>query len=340
MDAFDYPLPEAAIAQEPAEPRDAARLLVATDPTGVVAHRTVRDLPDLLGPGDVLVVNDTRVIPARLHLRKPTGGKVEVVLLERLHGDTWEALVRPSARVPAGTRLLADDQEMVEVGGAGEDGTRHVRVLVPLEDSDIKSEDSDIKSRAALALPPYIHRPLADPERYQTVYAAHPGSVAAPTAGLHLTEAVLAGCRQGGGGPCRGAGRRPRHLPPGQRPPARGPRDASRALPRPGSNHGGVPAGVAHRGRGHHHGAGPGVGRRHRELEGRTRLFIHGDYPFAVADALLTNFHLPRSSLLLLLDAFCGERWRKLYRLALEDGYRFLSFGDAMLVSRRPDAGR
>ncbi len=341
MDAFDYPLPEAAIAQEPAEPRDAARLLVATDPTGVVAHRTVRDLPDLLGPGDVLVVNDTRVIPARLHLRKPTGGKVEVVLLERLHGDTWEALVRPSARVPAGTRLLADDQEMVEVGGAGEDGTRHVRVLVPLEDSDIKSEDSDIKSRAALALPPYIHRPLADPERYQTVYAAHPGSVAAPTAGLHLTEAVLAGCRRRGVevhavelavglGTFRpvSAHRPEDHVMHPER--YRVPEATMEACRRASRT---VAVGTTTV-RALESAAATG------ELEGRTRLFIHGDYPFAAADALLTNFHLPRSSLLLLLDAFCGERWRKLYRLALEDGYRFLSFGDAMLVSRRPDAGR
>lgn len=328
MDAYDYPLPEAAVAQEPAEPRDAARLLVATDPDGDVSHHKVSDLPDLLGPGDVLVVNDTRVVPTRLHLRKATGGRVEVVLLERLHDDTWEALVRPSARVPSGTRLRAGEQELVEVNGTGEEGTRHVRVL------------SSVEGHAAVALPPYIRRPLADPERYQTVYAAHPGSVAAPTAGLHLTAAVLDACR------CRGvevhaldlavglatfrpvSARRPEdHVMHRER--YRVPESTMEACRRAdrvvavGTTTLRALESVAANG----------------ELEGSTSLFIHGDYPFAVVDVLLTNFHVPRSSLLLLLAAFGGDRWRELYRLALEEGYRFLSFGDAMLVSRRPGIG-
>ncbi len=328
MDAYDYPLPEAAIAQEPAEPRDAARLLVATDAQGGVEHRRVRDLPGLLGPGDVLVVNDTRVVPARLHLRKATGGHVEVVLLERLNGDVWEALVRPSARVPPGTRLLADGREMVEVSGTGGKGTRHVRVLGPVD------------SHAGLALPPYIHRPLADPGRYQTVYATHPGSVAAPTAGLHLTHAVLEACRRRGAevhalNLAVGLGTfRPvsAHRPEDHRMHPeryRVPEATMEACLRADRV---VAVGTTTL-RALESAAATG------ELEGSTSLFIHGDYPFAVVDALLTNFHLPRSSLLLLLAAFCGMRWRQLYGLALGDGYRFLSFGDAMLVSRRPGAG-
>jgi S-adenosylmethionine:tRNA ribosyltransferase-isomerase len=334
MDAYDYPLPEAAIAQSPAEPRDAARLLVATATDGAVVHHTVRDLPELLGAGDVLVVNDTRVVPARLHLRKATGGRVEVVLLERLNGDTWEALVRPSARVPSGTRLLAGDQELVEVNGTRGEGTRHVRVLDPVE-------GSDLESRATLALPPYIHRPLADPDRYQTVYATNPGSVAAPTAGLHLTEGVLEACRSRGVevhtvdltvglGTFRpvSAERPEDHVMHPER--YRVPEITMEACQRAAR----VVAVGTTTVRALESAAATG------DLQGRTSLFIHGDYPFRVVDVLLTNFHVPRSSLLLLLDAFCGDLWRALYRQALEDGYRFLSFGDAMLVSRRPGAGR
>ena len=326
MDAFDYPLPEAAIAQEPAEPRDAARLLVASGPGGAPAHRRVRDLPDLLGPGDVLVVNDSRVVPARLRLRKATGGHVEVLLLERLHGDTWEALIRPSGRVAPGTRLLAGGRELLEVNGHGEDATRHVRVL------------GELDGHAALALPPYIHRPLADPERYQTVYAARPGSVAAPTAGLHLTDDVLSRCR------ARGVEVHAVELAVGLgtfRPvTAERPEDHEMHAERYR-----VPPGTMEACRRGNRVVAVGTttvralesAAASGEPEGRTTLLIHGDYPFLVVDALLTNFHVPRSSLLLLLDAFYGAGWRQLYRVALEHGYRFLSFGDAMLVSRRPD---
>ncbi|MBV9412675.1 MAG: S-adenosylmethionine:tRNA ribosyltransferase-isomerase, partial [Acidimicrobiia bacterium] len=185
MSAYDYDLPETAIAQTPVEPRDAARLLVATDNDGAVAHHRVADLPDLLDEGDVLVVNETRVLPARLHLNKDTGGAVEVLLLEEVDGH-WEALVRPGRRVPPGTVLRAGPSLVVEVGEDIGDGRRLVRV------------DGDIARHGEAPLPPYIHTPLADPQRYQTVYAATPGSVAAPTAGLHLTDAVLERCRDHG----------------------------------------------------------------------------------------------------------------------------------------------
>ena len=323
MAAFDYDLPAEAIAQTPVEPRDAARLLVATDPGGGVEHRRVSDLPDLLGEGDVLVVNDTRVIPARLRLRKPSGGAVEILLLERTEGNgDWEAMVRPGRRVPSGTVLTAGPHLSVEVGDDVGDGRRLVRV------------QGDVEKHGHVPLPPYIHEPLADPERYQTVYARAAGSVAAPTAGLHLTEDVLDRCRARGVSVASVdlavgldtfrpivADKAENHEIHSERyrvPPEtiEACRRARRVVAVGTTTTRALESAVD----------GP--------LEGRTRLFIHGDYRFKVVDVLLTNFHLPRSSLLLLLAAFAGERWRDLYDEALADGYRFLSFGDAMLVSR------
>ncbi|MGQ0520090.1 MAG: tRNA preQ1(34) S-adenosylmethionine ribosyltransferase-isomerase QueA [Actinomycetota bacterium] len=326
MGEFDYDLPGPAVAQVPADPREAARLLVSVDPERPPVHRRVHDLPDLLVAGDVLVVNETRVRPSRLVLRKPTGGRVEVVLLEPAGGPgEWEALVRPGRRVPAGTLLVPEGggPALVEVGGDRAGGTRTVRVL------------GDLDPHAALALPPYITAGLADPERYQTVYARTPGSVAAPTAGLHLSVGVLDRCRE------RGvevhavdlavglATFRPvqvdrvedhrmhaeRYTVPAST------WDACRRARR-------VVAVGTTTVRALESAAATG------RLEGRTELFIHGDHPFRVVDVLLTNFHQPRSSLLVLLAAFMGPGWRGLYDLALAEGYRFLSFGDAMLVAR------
>lgn len=328
MADFDYSLPAAAIAQVPAQPRHAARLLVSLDPLVEPQHRSVRDLPALLEPGDVLVVNDTRVRPSRLLLRKPTGGRVEVLLLEPLEqAGEWEALVRPSGRVPAGTRLSPGpgEADLVEVGGERGGGTRAVHVL------------ADVDRHATLALPPYLSAGLADPERYQTVYARAPGSVAAPTAGLHLSSEVLHHCGE------RGVEVHTLDLAVGLA--TFRPVKAARA-----EDH------RMHAERYHVPAATMDACLRARrvvavgtttvralesaaatgQLSGRTSLFIHGDYRFHVVDVLLTNFHQPRSSLLLLLAAFTGDRWRALYDTALREGYRFLSFGDAMLVARRP----
>src|SRR5437879_6413544 len=168
--ALDYDLPPTAIAQVPAEPRDAARLLVDRGPLVTSEHRRVADLPALVRPGDLLVVNDTRVRSARLHLHKPTGGAVEVLLLEDHGGGLWDALVRPGRKVPEGMVLEATGGEVrVEVGPSSPDGVRSVRV------------EGDPSTVGEVPLPPYIHEPLADPERYQTVYARRAGSVAAPT---------------------------------------------------------------------------------------------------------------------------------------------------------------
>ncbi|MGH9305747.1 MAG: tRNA preQ1(34) S-adenosylmethionine ribosyltransferase-isomerase QueA [Acidimicrobiales bacterium] len=338
MNEFDYTLPEHLIAQEPVEPRSSSRLLVAVDPSGEVAHRHVFDLPDHLGTGDVLVLNDTRVDPARLLLHKSTGGSVEVLLVEPTTstGLTWNALVRRSRRVPPGTLLYPGpiagrasptaSEPVVEVGEVlSDDGLR----LVTLSGLDV------IGRYGTLALPPYIHHRLADPDRYQTVYARHPGSVAAPTAGLHFDAELLERCRSRGATvaflklsvglgtfrPVTAANPQDHvmHAENYELPQAtwEACRQAKRVVA-VGTTTVRALESVAATG----------------ELKGRTSLFIHGNYQFAIVDVLMTNFHMPRSSLLMMLDAFCGGRWRHLYRTAQEEGYRFLSFGDAMLVAR------
>lgn len=329
-DDVDYELPAAAIAQTPVEPRDAARLLIDRGPGQPPRHGHVTDLPSLLGPGDVVVVNTTRVLPARLRLTKATGGAVEVLLLEPVDETerSWEALVRPSRKVAPGTALAAGDDLTVVIGDDLGEGRRHVELDVG---SGTLLEALD--RHGSVPLPPYITAALADPERYQTTYADRPGSVAAPTAGLHLTRAVLDGIR------ATGASVHPVELVVGLgtfRPIAtdhvedhhmhaeryRVPEttmaacEAAERVVAIGTTTVRALESAADLG----------------ALDGRTELFIHGDRPFAVVDALMTNFHQPRSSLLVLIEAFVGPRWRTLYDEALGEGYRFLSFGDAMFL--------
>jgi len=335
IDQFDYELPEHAIAQQPLDRRDDARLLVDTD--GQAQHRHVRDLPDLVGTGDLLVVNDTRVRPARLRLRKPSGGAVEVLLLEPM-GDHWVALVRPSRRVTVGTVLGVGAEAPgprleVTVGQARPDGTRLVRL-----EWEGASIDEVLAVHGEMPLPPYITRSLDDPDRYQTVFAHHPGSAAAPTAGLHFTAELLDRCRAAGAEVATveldvGLDTfRPvmvddlddhhMHTERYRVPPATW--DACRAADRV------VVVGTTTL-RALESAAALG------ELEARTDLFIRPGFEFRVVDVLLTNFHLPRSTLLVMIEAFIGPRWRDLYTEALAEGYRFLSFGDAMLIARRDD---
>ena len=327
---IDYQLPPRAIAQEPAEPRDSARLLVDRGPERQPMDHHIADLPDLMESGDLLVVNETRVLPARLQLRKATGGTVEVLLLEPYDGG-WQALVRPSRRVMPGTTLRAGEDLTVEVGARLPDGRRHVR----LHTGD---ELAALQRHGQVPLPPYIRSRLDDPDRYQTVYARPPdttGSAAAPTAGLHLTHEVLDRCRQRGIGvvpvelivgadtfrpiETRRVEEHPMHSERYRVPP--GTMDACAAARR-------VVAVGTTVVRALESAAATG------DLEARTSLFIHGDYRFRVVDVLMTNFHMPRSSLLALVDSFVGKRWRVLYEEALRRGYRFLSFGDAMLLAR------
>jgi S-adenosylmethionine:tRNA ribosyltransferase-isomerase len=329
---FDYELPASAIAQTPIEPRDAARLLIDEGPAAAPTHGRVAQLPDLLLPGDVLVVNTTRVLPARLRATRASGGAAEVLLLEPVDDSppgTWEALVRPSAKLRPGTKLEIGDELTVVVGDDLGEGRRLVEVLHPAG-----SELLEVLGRhGEVPLPPYITEPLRDAERYQTTYADQPGSVAAPTAGLHLTAAVLDRIR------ARGIEVRAVELVVGLgtfRPIAadrvedhqmhaeryRVPDEtlaacaAAERVVAVGTTTVRALESAAATGR----------------LEGRTELFIHGDRPFSVVDALMTNFHQPRSSLLVLVEAFVGPRWRDLYATALAEGYRFLSFGDAMLL--------
>jgi S-adenosylmethionine:tRNA ribosyltransferase-isomerase len=355
---FDYHLPPERIAQEPVEPRDAARLVVdrpghrslrrSNAPAGPagpvvdeaepvvdeakpvadgVAHRRVADLPDLLDPGDLVVVNDTRVAPARLRLTKPTGGRVEVLLLEPTgEPRRWQALVRGGRRVRPGTPLQAEGETMVVVGDDLGDGRRLVELVV----------DDAMHRVGHVPLPPYIHRELADESRYQTVFANVEGSVAAPTAGLHLTTDVLdrlaerqidvvrVELRVGLGTfrPITAERVVDHHMHAEWYRVSAEVWERIRAAPRVvavGTTVVRTLESVAATG----------------ELEGTTELFISRGFEWRVVDTLLTNFHVPRSSLLVLVDAFIGDRWRDLYRIALDEGYRFLSFGDAMLVDRR-----
>jgi len=315
---LDYDLPAELIAQHPATQRDASRLLVADRATGAVRHRTFSDLPEEVG-GYLTVVNDTRVVPARLHLRRSTGGAVEVLLLEPVGDGIWEALARPSRRLRPAERLEPGDTvsrgSSVELVGALGGGRWRVRVVG--------------EPPGELPLPPYIHERPADPERYQTVYAREAGSAAAPTAGLHFSPDVL--------------GRldveritlhvgldtfRPltadtleEHELHGERYAVGGAAwtriQAAERVLAVGTTTTRVLETLA----------------RGAPLEGRSDLFITPGFAFGRVDALLTNFHLPRTTLLALVMAFAGiERTRELYEVAIRERYRFYSFGDAMLV--------
>ncbi len=341
MDDYDYELPFSSIAQRPIEPRDAARLLVALSSGNAAVHRHIHALPSLLDPGDLLVVNETRVIPARLHLRKPSGGAVEVLLLEHRSEQDWQALVKPSRKVAVGTRLRPGPGLVVEIGEAIDGGLRVVRLLgddgVPLAPN---AEERALETYGVAPLPPYITTPLADSSRYQTTYARIAGSAAAPTAGLHFTPAVFNALAD------RGVGLAKVDLAVGldtfrpvtvDRPEDHDIHSERYAVPaatwdavlRTRAAGGRVVAVGTTTVRSLETVAASGV------LTGRTKLLIYGNYPFAAVDILLTNFHLPRSSLLLLVEAFVGPRWRELYAEAIADGYRFLSLGDALLLGRR-----
>jgi S-adenosylmethionine:tRNA ribosyltransferase-isomerase len=330
--SFDYELPARAIAQEPASPRDSSRLLVVGDP---VRHLLTGDFPTLVGPGDVVVLNETRVLRARLTLRKPTGGVVEVLALEPATGCAWQALVRPSRRVPPGTVLVDETGDpALRVDAATGTGSR---IVTPVG----RTMEELLEHWGAVPLPPYIEAPLADVERYQTVYAREPSSVAAPTAGLHMTPEALQACTEAGAE----VHKVELSVGIGTFRPLEGEAVEGHTMHEERYR---VPEAVwdACRGASRVVAVGTTVVRALEsvastgDLEGRTGLFITPGYDFAVVDAMLTNFHLPRSTLLVMLEAFMGPGWRSVYSLALAEGYRFLSFGDAMFVERPTASGR
>jgi S-adenosylmethionine:tRNA ribosyltransferase-isomerase len=306
---LDYDLPAGLIAQEPAEPRDSSRLLVYDRKTGAVRHRHFGELPEELS-GHLVVVNDSRVIPARLRVRRPTGGAAEVLLLEPVGDVVWEALARPSAKLRPGDRL--GPVELVERLGGG-------RWLVRLEG----------EPAGETPLPPYITEPLADPGRYQTVYAREPGSAAAPTAGLHFTPELMERLD---------VERVTLHVGLDTFRPLTEPTLESHELH--GERYSVTPEAWARiETAARVLAAGTTTVRvletlaRGATLEGRTELFVTPGFEFRRVDALLTNFHLPRTTLLALVMAFAGvEETRRLYRVAVAERYRFYSFGDAMLI--------
>ncbi len=360
LEDFDYDLPAHRIAQHPVEPRDAARLLVDLGDDSW-EHRRVRELPELLEPGDLLVVNETRVIPGRLQLRRDTGGAVEALLLEPLDADwrRWEAMVRPARRIRDGEILLGrGDEPTLMVHTRGGHGDTFIVEILGVDDDgaldraldhepDHEPDHADLAGRVLarleaigeMPLPPYIESDLDEPDRYQTVFARQPGSAAAPTAGLHLTEALIETLAQ------RGIEMRTVELMVGRD--TFVPISESNPLDHPiHSERYRVPAETleaarAARASGHRVVAVGTTSVRALEsaaatgeLSGRTSLYISRGYEWQIVDLMMTNFHLPRTTLLVMIEAFVGERWRQMYREALDSGYRFASFGDAMLLRR------
>ena len=330
MAAYDYQLPEDRIAQSPLEPRSSARLLDAT--SAVFADRSVSDLGSLCRSGDVVVVNDTRVLPARVDLFRHSGGRVEFLFLEEIAPTIWVALCSPSRKVSVGSTFFdSQNNPILEVTQRRESlGDSPVQVVVHLRDAQA------LESLGKVPLPPYIKVPLADSERYQTIFSRRASSAAAPTAGLHLDRSVIDSILASGARICRvelSVGL-DTFLP------------IKTALIKDHVIHTesysvdedqwleiikaqrvlAIGTTVV---RTLETAAATGV------LKGRSSLFISGDYNFQVVDRLMTNFHIPRSSLLLLVDAFVGPIWREIYSYGLSNDYRFLSFGDAMLLERR-----
>ncbi len=327
---FTYDLPANAIAQAAIEPRDASRLLVA----GTLDDRYFTDLPDLLDPGDVVVVNNTRVRPARVRATKDTGGAVEVLLTKRIDDIKWEALVRPARRIRPGTRMTADSLQMTVMT----EPDRGVVIVEIIGDGDV---DDILPGLGEVPLPPYFHGTLDDDERYQTMFARATGSAAAPTAALHFTPAVVATLQAGGV-----------HIAEVEldvgldtfRPMADGP-ISDHQMHR--ERYSVPPATVAEICEAKKRGkrvvaVGTTVVRtletatdadgRLQAGDGSTDLFITPGYRPRIVDAVVTNFHAPGTTLIVMIAALIGPGWRDVYDHALESGYRFLSFGDAMFI--------
>ncbi len=350
---FDYELPPRLIAQTPIEPRDASRLMVLHRNDERIEHRCFRDIGHYLRPGDLLVANESRVIPARLFGHKvPTGGRVEILLLNRRGDQTWEVLLKPGRRVKAGARIAIDATRdttgqvgcdegagiLAKVVGITETGGRLLRFSTPIEPV--------LEEMGVIPLPPYIHTPLERPERYQTIYARVDGSVAAPTAGLHFTPELLEQMSQ------RGIGLafvtlhismdtfRPVQeemledhrmyseyceLPPETAAAINKARAEGRRVIAVGTTSVRVleSAGVSQQ----------SADQAPQAFSGPTDLFIYPGFDFRVVQGLITNFHLPRSTLLMLVAAFAGKALvDRAYQEAIREGYRFYSFGDAMMI--------
>lgn len=333
---FYYDLPEELIAQTPAEPRDSSRLLVYHRATKQIEHKIFRDITDYLKAGDVLVVNRTRVLPARLYAFTENGGRVEVLLLKRLNLDEWEVLVKPGKKCKPGVKLVANEELSLEVTGVTESGERHVKFFY-------EGAFEDVLSRVGtMPLPPYIHEKLKNPERYQTVYSKENGSAAAPTAGLHFTPALLGKIRDMGVEIVEVL----LHVGLGTFRPVKVDDVENHVMHSEYYEVSEEAADTINRAK--------KEGRRIvcvgttsvRTLEtvadmggtvhagkGDTSIFLYPPYRMKCVDALITNFHLPESTLLMLVSCLCSrEEVLQVYETAVAERYRFFSFGDAMLV--------
>ncbi|MBQ7558245.1 MAG: tRNA preQ1(34) S-adenosylmethionine ribosyltransferase-isomerase QueA [Lachnospiraceae bacterium] len=337
---FHYELPEELIAQDPLSDRSSSRLMVMDRDTGAVTHRYFRDLPGYLKRGDVLVLNDTKVIPARLMGRREgTGGAVEVLLLRRLENetDTWETLVNPGKKCRPGQKLeFGDGRLRAEVLDILEEGIRKIRFRY----DGIFEEVLD--SLGEMPLPPYIRHKLKDRDRYQTVYARYDGSAAAPTAGLHFTKELLSGIGEKGVDivyvtlhvglgtfrPVKEEDILDHHMHTEHFVVSA---DAARRINRARENGGRVVC-VGTTSVRTLESASDEEGRV-RPCSGDTDIFIYPGYRFKAVDALITNFHLPESTLIMLVSAFAGrENTLAAYNTAVRERYRFFSFGDAMMI--------
>ena len=327
---LDYRLPEELIAQRPASPRDSSRLMVVDVGEQSIEHRAFRDFPRYLRPGDAVVLNETKVLPARLSVRRPGGGETELLFLRDLGaeggagGDAWEVMARPSRRLRAGMALRAGDGEL--------------RVVKPLGEGFWIVSGSDVPGmlgrHGCMPLPPYIETTPEAEEQYQTVYARNEGSAAAPTAGLHFTEKTL--------GEVEEAGARisyvTLHVGPGTFLPVRAERIEEHRMHAERYSVPGEAARVVGEAR-RVVAVGTTVARTLEswaatgDQEGESELFIYPGYRWRTVDALLTNFHLPRSTLLAMVMSFAGKDLvREAYEAAVRERYRFYSFGDAMLL--------
>ena len=333
---FMYDLPEERIAQTPVEPRDHSRLMVLHRDTGEIEHKHFYDVIDYLNPGDCLVINETKVIPARLYGERPTGGACEVLLLKQLGPKTWETLVRPGKKLKPGAEVIFGDGrlrckvlETTDVGGR----------VVAFECEG--TFEAALDALGEMPLPPYIHEKLKDKNRYQTVYAKQDGSAAAPTAGLHFTPELLERIRQ------KGIDVVPvlLHVGLGTFRPVKVENiedhemhtehfevteDAARRINATRARGGRIVAVGTTSVRTLESAAEDG---RVRAMRGDTSIFIKPGYQYQMVDALITNFHLPGSTLVMLVSAlYDREKILDAYRVAVEEKYRFFSFGDAMLI--------
>ncbi len=333
---FYYELPEELIAQSPAEPRDSSRLLVYDKWADRAEHKIFRDVIEYLKKGDVLVLNNTKVLPARLYARTENGGAVEVLLLKRLEKDSWEVLVKPGRKCTIGKRLIISDELSLTVQGITDSGERIVKF-------DYDGVFEEILDRVgSMPLPPYIKSKLKDKNRYQTVYAKRDGSAAAPTAGLHFTPELLQKVKDKGVEIAEVL----LHVGLGTFRPVKEEIITDHKMHSEYFEVGAEAAEIINRAK--------KEGRRViavgttsvRTLEsvadengqikpcsGNTQIFIYPPYKFKCVDALITNFHLPESTLIMLVAALCGrEKILDLYKTAVAEKYRFFSFGDAMFI--------